>query len=104
MKPFHPTMKRNWFIAIYWRKPVSSNKFLSKKSFRGLFKVEVYQQLGDFSLGRGTVGGSATRGKCQFGDFNQLDFPGTIFILILLNKKNNTLNKINLLNKINIQN
>ena len=52
MKPFHPTMKRNWFVAIDWRKQVSSNKFLSKKSFRRLFKVEVYQQLGDFSLGR----------------------------------------------------
>ena len=63
------------------RNPESGFRWALKRPVRDLF-FWVYRNLGDFSLGRGPVGGSSSLGKCQLGDFNLSDFLRTIFILI----------------------
>ena len=65
-----------------------SGKGLKKKTdFEAQFSV--YRHLGDFSLEREPVRGSATWEKCHLKDFNLFDFLGTISILynLFLQKK-----------------
>ena len=63
----HPLRKksdlRSNFRCIQSLKVKNIEGFINRESL-----LMVYRQLGDFSLGRGPVGGSASWGRCQLGE------------------------------------